>query len=37
VYEQAFEHDLDVARLAEHSLDARPAAAGPHDREVTRP
>ena len=34
VHEQAFEHDLDVLRLAELALDARTAAAGADDDEV---
>jgi hypothetical protein len=35
VHEQAFEHDLDVLRLAELALDARAAAAGADDDEVS--
>jgi hypothetical protein len=34
VDEQAFEHDLDVARLAEHTVEPGPAAARADDGEV---
>jgi len=34
VDQQAFEHDLDVARSPEDRLDARPPAAGDDDGEV---
>jgi hypothetical protein len=37
VHEQAFEHDLDVLRLAELALDARAAAARTDDDEVSGP
>jgi hypothetical protein len=37
VHEQALEHDLDVLRLAELPFDARTAAAGAHDDEVSGP
>ncbi|MGZ4317505.1 MAG: hypothetical protein ACXVRS_16995 [Gaiellaceae bacterium] len=37
MHEQAFEHDLDVLRLAELALDARTAAAGADDDEVSGP
>jgi hypothetical protein len=37
VHEQAFEHGLDVLRLAELALNARTAAAGADDDEVSGP
>jgi hypothetical protein len=37
VHEQAFEHDLDVLRLAEPALDPRAAAARAYDDEVPGP
>src|SRR5207248_7226066 len=37
VDEQAFEHGLDVLRLAEHALELRAAATGAHDREIAGP
>jgi len=37
VHKQALEHDLDVLRFAELALDARPAAAGADDDEVSGP
>jgi hypothetical protein len=35
VHEQAFEHDLDVLRLAELALDTRATAAGADDDKVS--
>jgi hypothetical protein len=37
VHEQAFEHDLDVLRLAELALDPCATTAGANDDEVARP
>jgi len=37
MHEQAFEHDLDVLRLAELALDPRAAAARADDNQVSRP